>query len=67
MYEKDLDENNVIEELGDLEFYMEGIRQVLDLSRNDILEDNFNKLSHRYGTSYSNRAAVERADKRGGE
>jgi len=65
MYEKELDESNVIEELGDLEFYMEGIRQTLDLSRNDILEDNFNKLSHRYGSSYSNTAAIKRADKEG--
>lgn len=63
MYEKDLDENNVIEELGDLEFYMEGIRQTLALNRSEILEDNFNKLAKRYGATYSNRAAVKRADK----
>ena len=63
-YEKDIDENNVIEELGDIEFYLEGIRQTLEISRNEVLEDNFNKLSVRYGTQYSNKAAVERLDKK---
>jgi NTP pyrophosphatase (non-canonical NTP hydrolase) len=63
-YEKPLDEDNVIEELGDLEFYMEGIRQTLSIDRAEILEDNFNKLSKRYNEMrFTNKAAVIRADK----
>ena len=63
IYGKSLDLNNVIEELGDLEFYLEGIRQALNLDRSDILEDNFNKLSVRYGKTYSDSGAINRADK----
>ena len=64
IYNKPLDINNVIEELGDLEFYMEGLRQSLELSREEILRENFNKLSVRYaGLQYSDSAAQLRADK----
>jgi NTP pyrophosphatase (non-canonical NTP hydrolase) len=63
IYNQSLDISNVIEELGDLEFFMEGIRQVLRLKREDILFDNVNKLSIRYGSKYSDAAAKERKDK----
>lgn len=64
IYNKDIDMDNVIEELGDLEFYMEGIRQALNISREDTLEKNIKKLSTRYrGLKYSNEAAINRADK----
>lgn len=32
-----LDRTNVIEELGDLEFYMENLRSILSIARNDVL------------------------------
>lgn len=58
------DWDNVVEELGDLEFYMEGLRQGSDISRTDCLEGNIEKLSVRYESlSYSDDAAIERADK----
>jgi len=63
IYQKPLDVDNVIEELGDLEFYLEGIRQKLGLDRNKILERNIEKLRRRYGNKYSNEAAQARADK----
>lgn len=64
MYQKDCDLENVIEELGDLEFYMEGIRQTLGISREDTLAHNMKKLSKRYPTgTYSNADAIARADK----
>lgn len=60
----ELDINNVIEELGDLEFYIQGLRQELALSREHILQENINKLSVRYASlSYSDAAAQQRADK----
>ena len=49
IYRKPLDPDNVIEELGDLEFYMEGLRQALGITRQQTLEHNIAKLSKRYG------------------
>lgn len=67
IYRKPLDVDNVVEELGDLEFYMEGIRQSLGLSREEVLAANKEKLSTRYaGIKYSDQAAQDRADKQQG-
>lgn len=64
IYNKTLDIENVIEELGDIEFYLEGLRQGLGLRRQDTLVANIAKLSVRYeGLHYSDKAAQERADK----
>lgn len=63
MYGKPLDIDNVIEELGDIEFYLEGIRQHLAVSRATILKRNQEKLTKRYPVSYSDQAAIARADK----
>lgn len=64
MYGKCLDIVNVIEELGDLEFYMEGLRQSLSISREETIQANIAKLSKRYeNLTYSNEAAIARADK----
>lgn len=54
---------NVVEELGDLSFYEEGIRAPLNLSQAVVLAANKHKLSKRYVTGYSDKAAQERADK----
>lgn len=64
VYNKPIDRANVVEELGDLEFYMEGLRQSLDITREETLEHNIAKLSKRYeGLRYSDAAAQNRADK----
>lgn len=64
IYRKVLDRENVIEELGDLEFYMEGLRQGLNITREETLQANFDKLSVRYHKGlYSDQQAQERADK----
>jgi NTP pyrophosphatase (non-canonical NTP hydrolase) len=65
IYQKPLDLENVIEELGDLEFYMEGLRQSLNLTRIETLMENIAKLQKRYSRGeYSNDQANERADKK---
>jgi NTP pyrophosphatase (non-canonical NTP hydrolase) len=65
IYRKPLDRENVLEELGDLEFYMEGIRQGLGITREQCLEANIAKLGKRYeGLKYSDGAAQGRADKK---
>lgn len=64
VYNKPLDVDNIIEELGDLEFYMEQVRQNLCITREETLAANIAKLSVRYaGLKYSDTAAQERADK----
>jgi len=63
IYRKPLDRENVIEELGDLEFYMEGLRQGLNITRSETLDANIKKLGKRYRDGYSDTAARERADK----
>lgn len=64
IYQKPIDRTNVVEELGDLEFYMEGLRQELGITREETLKENILKLSTRYtGLKYSNQAAQERKDK----
>lgn len=68
MYNKKLDLENVIEELGDLEFYLEAIRQVIHVTREELLEGNCDKLLNkdkgRYSTgTYSDTQAQQRADK----
>lgn len=64
IYQKSLDITNVVEELGDLEFFMEGLRSTLGISRDEVLAKNINKLSARYHSgAYSNQQAQQRADK----
>jgi NTP pyrophosphatase (non-canonical NTP hydrolase) len=67
IYRKPLDIENAIEELGDLEFYMEGLRQGLGLTREQCLDANIKKLGVRYeGLKYTDTAAQTRADKTAG-
>lgn len=63
IYRKPLDVENLKEELGDLEFYIEGLRQAVGLSREEVLQHNIRKLRKRYGEKYSDKAAIERTDK----
>ena len=63
IYNKPIDISNIVEELGDLEFYLEGLRQILGLSRQYILDQNIAKLRVRYGQKYSDKAAQDRVDK----
>ena len=53
VYKNPLDMVNVVEELGDLEFYMEGLRQGLGISREETIQANNMLQMLRYG-SYSN-------------
>lgn len=65
IYEKELDRENVVEELGDIEFYLEGLRQNLGITRSETLTGNIEKLTARYHTlKYSNQHAQERKDKK---
>lgn len=63
IYNKPLDLENVIEELGDLEFYMEDLRQRVGLTRKMCLDRNEAKLKKRYPEGFTDSAARFRADK----
>jgi NTP pyrophosphatase (non-canonical NTP hydrolase) len=64
IYEKEIDVVNVTEELGDLEFYMEGLRNALGITRENTLAANMKKLAQRYvNYEYTNARANERVDK----
>lgn len=66
IYRAPLDLANVVEELGDIEFYLEGLRQTLNLTRQEVLSRNISKLSKRYGRNglkYTDEQAKNRADK----
>ncbi len=64
VYERELDRENVIEELGDIEFYLEGLRQSLGITREQCLDANIQKLGKRYENfQYTNQQAQERKDK----
>lgn len=68
IYNKTIDHENMIEELGDLEFYMSRIRQIIGVTRDEVLEHNYKKLSKRYALGkYSNEQAQDRADKEDAE
>lgn len=63
IYNKPIDRVNVVEELGDLEFYMAGLRQRLDITRDETLHANRCKLDKRYAEGYTDEEAQARADK----
>lgn len=66
IYGQDPNVTNIIEELGDIEFYMEGIRQNLDITRFETLQANIDKLAKRYPNyDYTDNRAKARADKVG--
>ena len=63
IYNKPVDHANIIEELGDLEYYMERLRKTCGITRRETLIANMNKLSKRYPNfKYSDQRAQERAD-----
>lgn len=64
IYQKPIDRENVVEELGDLTFYMQGIMNSLGVTWEEVFAHNRAKLAMRYANlRYSNDAAIARADK----
>lgn len=54
----------LIEEMGDLRFYIQAVMQVYEISEHEILQGNADKLSARYKKlAYSDASANARADK----
>ena len=64
IYNKPRDRANIVEELGDLRFFIQAVMNLYKITEQEVLQENFNKLLSRYkGLSYSDDAAIARADK----
>lgn len=63
IYEKPLDKENVLEECGDLLFYLDRILDLCGYTIEDAIEHNIEKLRVRYPEGYTDQAARDRADK----
>jgi NTP pyrophosphatase (non-canonical NTP hydrolase) len=60
MYGKDIDRTNLIEELGDLMWYIGLACSELGVSLEKVMEINNAKLAARYGDVFTEQAALER-------
>ena len=68
VYNKELDSENVKEELGDLMFYITAMMLLQGITLDEVLQANATKLEKRYaGLQYTDAAAQARADKTTGE
>lgn len=47
-FKSNIQRERLVEELGDLEFYMESLRKTLDITRDEVLKANVNKLDARF-------------------
>lgn len=66
IYGKPIDRANIVEELGDLRWYMTLLQVLYGISDQEVLQTNADKLAKRYvGLKYSDKQAIERADKKG--
>ena len=59
-YGADLDRTNLIEELGDLEWYMAVIRDALDVTQEEVQRINIDKLRARYPEKFTQQHALDR-------
>lgn len=65
IYGKAPDRKNIIEELGDLQWYIQLTMQMYGITPTEVFQHNADKLSERYvSLVYSDKAALERADKK---
>ncbi len=63
IYGKPLDVANVLEEVGDTMFYLVALLNTLGITAESVINENVNKLTKRYPTTYTNKDALERKDK----
>lgn len=56
----ELDKDKIIEELGDVCWYIAEIAYVLDVKLEDVLEGNISKLSKRYKNGFTKEESINR-------
>lgn len=62
-YGKELDKHELEEEIGDVMFYLTNLATAFNLSMENILEGNIEKLMKRYPDGFTKEHALERLDK----
>ena len=65
IYGKELDIENIKEDIGDIFWYIALLANSLNLDLNEILDNNISKLQLRYPEKYSDQHASLRLDKQG--
>jgi len=65
IYGKALEVENVIEEIGDCLFYLQGIlnEAAPNVSLEEVMQRNVTKLEKRYQQGFTQQAALDRVDK----
>lgn len=63
IYGKPLDRENILEECGDLLFYISALLTQTGYTLDDAMNANMDKLKKRYPDGYTDNAALARADK----
>lgn len=58
----DIDRAKLVEEIGDVLFYLHGLCNALDIYLEDALLNNYSKLRARYPDGYSDAASIARRD-----
>lgn len=59
-YGAELDRTNLVEELGDLEWYMAVLRSALEVTQEEVQRINIDKLRARYPEKFSTEHALQR-------
>jgi NTP pyrophosphatase (non-canonical NTP hydrolase) len=62
-YKQIVNGTNVVEEMGDLLFYLSGLARHYGLSLEELMIKNKEKLDKRYPNGYTDKDAIERKDK----
>lgn len=63
VYNQAINFENLIEELGDLEYYMQALRTKIGVTRAQCINANMVKLKKRYPNGYTDQHAAARLDK----
>ena len=63
-YNKELDREHLVEEIGDVLHYVMSFLNATGVSVDEIIDSNVKKISTRYHTKVSREEALERADKK---
>ena len=58
----ELDKKHIEEELGDTMFYICNLATLLNISMENVLEQNVEKLNKRYKNGFSYKASIDRID-----
>lgn len=64
IYGKDIDKNILLEECGDVLYYMAVMLHELNSSFEEVMEKNNSKLEKRYPSGFTEKDAIERKDKK---